>query len=83
VQNQLLKLTPQTIGADIAVYRQRQQKVQDKLDALPAMGSSPCETRKIKVTRHRLEAEVAHVLGLIRLAAGALVELEQVRECIN
>ena len=72
-----ITLTEEMIKADITVYRDRIHKAQDKLDALLVSGRNPDAGRKLKATRNRLEAEVAHVLGLIRLASEALAEHEK------
>ena len=77
-----ITLTEETIREDMKAYQDRLDKVQDKLDDLPVRGSSWKDTRKIKVTRHRLEAEVVHVQGLIRLASAALTEPGQAGESI-
>ncbi len=72
-----ITLTEETIREDMKDYQDRLDKVQAKLDAQSVKGSSSGETRKITATRYRLEAGVAHVLGLIRLASEAMAELEQ------
>ncbi len=77
-----MTLTREQIEQDIKAYQDRLDKAQDKLTDLPVRGSSWKDTRKIKVTRHRLEAEVVHVQGLIRLASAALTEPGQAGESI-
>ena len=70
MQNQRLKLTPQTIKKEITAYQDRLSNAQEELAAMPVKG------KRIRATRRKLEAEAAHVLGLIRLASEALAELE-------
>ena len=53
---------------------QAEQQASEVIQQADGKGRIPYGGRKIKATRHRLEAEVAHVRGLIRLASEALAD---------
>lgn len=68
-----MELTKEQIEEDIAYYQARLARIQDNLNVLP----DNLKGRKLHATRQRLQAEVKHVRGLIRLASEALAELGQ------
>ena len=72
-----IELTANEIRDDINYYQARLDRVQDRLNALPARGSSWQERKKAMTERQRLEAEIRHVRQLIEYATEALNEFEQ------
>ena len=63
-----MELTKEQIEQDIEGYQDRLSNAQEKLAAMPVKG------KRIRAPRRKLEAEAAHVLGLIRLASEALAD---------
>jgi hypothetical protein len=70
-----IELTEEDIKQDIIYYQARLNRIQDRLDELPARVGSWQENKKIKLDRQRLEAEIRHVRQLIEYAKDALTEM--------
>jgi hypothetical protein len=64
-------ITKTSIRKDIVAFKERKDRAINLLLGLPA-SETTWQSKKIKQQRHRLEAEISHVSGLIDLAQRSL-----------